>query len=79
MAIITSAEIDQNAELLAARSVHLRQHYSPHHGINGFAQHAGTKVRIVALRWDNVHTEFQYLIKVTFIDRGTWVSEKALK
>lgn len=44
-----------------------------------FARHAGAKVRVCELRWDDVHGEFQYLIQTAPLrDNAFWVSERTL-
>jgi hypothetical protein len=38
------------------------------------------KVRIVYLRWDTTHKEFQYFVRASiFSGSGTWISENTIE
>ncbi len=54
-----------------------QQFHVPKYTIGQFAYWHGAKVKLVALRWDSAHQEFQYQIRASGIYANTaWVSER---
>ena len=59
------------------------QFFYPAHYIGAFVRYHTCLVKIIGMRWDAVHLEFQYFIQANlgFLGKaeGVWVSERSVK